>query len=81
MKKIILAGKLNNILKETNKFLSQYFHVQLCSESGNVLKGMLKIVHPDLVIISLVGTYDIDTSIFFTLSEEYPEVPVGLLVR
>lgn len=76
MKKIILAGKLNNILKETNKFLSQYFHVQLCSESGNVLKGMLKIVHPDLVIISLVGTYDIDTSIFFTLSEEYPEVPV-----
>ncbi len=76
MKKIILAGKLNNILKETNKFLSQYFHVQLCSESGNVLKGMLKIVHPNLVIISLVGTYDIDTSIFFTLSEEYPEVPV-----
>ena len=50
--------------------------MQLCSESGNVLKGMLKIVHPDLVIISLVGTYDIDTSIFFTLSEEYPEVPV-----
>lgn len=76
MKKIILAGKLNNILKETNKFLSQYFHVQLCSENGNVLKGMLKIVHPDLVIISLVGTYDIDTSIFFTLSEEYPELPV-----
>lgn len=76
MKKIILAGKLNNILKETNKFLSQYFHVQLCSENGNILKGMLKIVHPDLVIISLVGTYDVDTSIFFTLSEEYPEIPV-----
>ena len=44
MKKIILAGKLNNILKETNKFLSQYFHVQLCSENGNILKGMLKCI-------------------------------------
>lgn len=76
MKKIILAGKLNNIIKETNKFLSQYFHVQLCSENGNILKGMLKIVNPDLVIISLVGTCDVDTSIFFTLSEEYPEIPV-----
>lgn len=76
MKKIILAGKLNNIIKETNKFLSQYFHVQLCSENGNILKGMLKIVKPDLVIISLVGTCDVDTSIFFTLSEEYPGIPV-----
>ncbi|MDE6615177.1 MAG: response regulator [Lachnospiraceae bacterium] len=76
MKKIILAGKLNNILKEPNKFLSQYFHVQLCSENGNVLKGMLKIVNPDMVIISFVGIYDVDTSIFFTLSEEYPEIPV-----
>lgn len=76
MKKIILAGKLNNIIKETNKFLSQYFHVQLCPDSKNTLKGMLKIVNPDLVIISLVGTFDIDTSIFFILSEEYPDVPV-----
>jgi len=76
MKKIILAGKLNNIIKETNKFLSQYFHVQLCPDNKNTLKGMLKIVNPDLVIISLVGIFEIDTSIFFTLSEEYPEIPV-----
>ena len=64
MKKILLIGKLNNIVKEMNKFLSQYFHVQLCSENANVLKGMLKIVNPDLVLISLIGAYDIGTSIF-----------------
>ena len=34
MKKILLVGKLNNVVKETNAFLSQFFHVQLCSENA-----------------------------------------------
>lgn len=76
MKKILLIGKLNNVVKEINKFLSQYFHVQLCSENANVLKGMLKIINPDLVLISLIGAYDIDTSIFFMLSDQYAQIPV-----
>lgn len=76
MRKILLIGKLNHVMKETNKFLSQYFHVQLCSENAGVLEGMLKIVNPDLVMISLIGAYDIDTSIFFLLSSQYPNIPV-----
>ena len=76
MKKILLVGKLNNVIKETNKFLSQYFHVQICSENVGVLEVMLKIVNPDLVLISLIGAYDIDTSIFFLLSDQYTQVPV-----
>lgn len=76
MKKILLVGKLNTVVKETNQFLSQYFHVQLCSENAGVLEGMLKIVNPDLVLISLIGAYDIDTSIFFMLSEQYKQTPV-----
>lgn len=76
MKKILLIGKLNNVVKETNKFLSQFFHVQLCSANASILEGMLKIVNPDLVLISLIGTYDIDTSIFFMLSSQYNHIPV-----
>ncbi len=76
MKKILLVGKLNSVMKETNKFLSQFFHVQLCSENAGVLEGMLKIVNPDLVLISLIGAYDIDTSIFFMLSDQYAKIPV-----
>lgn len=76
MKKILLVGKLNSIVKETNTFLSQYFHVQICSENAGVLEGMLKIVNPDLVLISLIGAYDIDTSIFFLLSDQYAQIPV-----
>ncbi len=76
MKKILLIGKLNSVVNETNKFLSQHFHVQLCSENAAVLEGMLKIVNPDLVMISLIGAYDIDTSIFFMLSDRYNHIPV-----
>lgn len=76
MKKILLIGKLNTVVNETNQFLSRYFHVQLCSENAGVLEGMLKIVNPDLVVISLIGAYDIDTSIFFLLSDQYAQVPV-----
>ena len=71
MKKILLVGKLNTVMKETNKFLSQFFHVQLCSENAGVMEGMMKIVNPDLVLISLIGAYDIDTSIFFMLSSQF----------
>lgn len=76
MKKILLIGKLNTIVKETNKFLSQFFHVQICTENAGVLEGMLKIVNPDLVFISLVGAYDIDKSMFFMLSDQYADTPV-----
>lgn len=76
MKKILLIGKLNSVVKETSTYLSRFFHVQLCSENAEVLKGMLKIVNPDLVLISLVGAYDIDTSMFFLLSDQYADIPV-----
>lgn len=76
MKKILLIGKLNSVVKETNQFLAQYFHVQLCSENAQVLEGMMKMVNPDLVLISLIGAYDIDTSMFYMLSDRYPQIPV-----
>ncbi len=76
MKKILLVGKLNNVVKETSTFLSQFFHVQLCSENAGVMEGMMKIVDPDLVVISLIGAYGIDTSMFFLLSSQYADTPV-----
>ncbi|MCI8527765.1 MAG: response regulator [Lachnospiraceae bacterium] len=76
MKKILLIGKFNTVVNEMNQFLSRYFHVQFCSENAGVLEGMLKIVNPDLVMVSLVGAYDIDTSIFFLLSDKYGQIPV-----
>ena len=76
MKKILLIGKLNDIVKNVNQYLSNYFHVQLCSENSSIWEGMLKMVRPDLVLISLVGVYDIDSSLFYLLSNDYSDIPV-----
>jgi len=77
MKKILLIGKLNDTIKYINEYLSEYFQVQLSSENAKTVEGMLKIMKPDLVIISLIGLYsDVDDKIFFLLSDVYPEVPV-----
>lgn len=76
MKKVLLIGRLNGAVKEMNQLLAQHFYVQICSENANVVEGMMKIVNPDLVLISLVGAYDIDTSIFNILREQYTQTPV-----
>ncbi|NDO45374.1 response regulator [Clostridium sp. MD294] len=76
MKKVLLIGRLNGAVKEINQFLAQHFYVQLCSENASILEGMMKIVNPDLVLISLIGAYDIDTSIFCMLKEQYTQTPV-----
>lgn len=76
MKNILLIGKLNEIVKNVNLYLSNYFHVQLCSENANIWEGMLKMVKPDLVLISLVGAYDIDSYLFYLLSKDYSDIPV-----
>ncbi len=72
----MLVGRLNTALKEMNQFLLQHFYVQLCSENASILEGMIKIVHPDLVLISLIGAYDVDTSIFCMLRDQYAQIPV-----
>ena len=76
MKRILLIGKMNEVVKDLNAFLSQRFHVQVCSENPSVVMGMLDIVDPDLVIISLVGAIDIDAVIFNKLKTEHGSMPV-----
>ena len=76
MKRILLIGKMNEIVKDLNAFLSQRFRVQVCSENPSVVTGMLDIVDPDIVIISLVGAIDIDAVVFNKLKTEHGTIPV-----
>ncbi len=76
MKKILIFGKLNEIVKDINKMLSEYFHVQLCDINAETAEGMMKVVEPDLVIICLVGAGGFDDRIFRVMSKEYSNIPV-----
>lgn len=76
MKKIVLIGMHKEAVEEMRQCLSPYFHVQLCSEDAGALEGMMKIVGPDLVIISLADTGETDESIVHLLSSRYGQIPV-----
>lgn len=76
MKKILLFGKLNDITKNVNEHLSQYFQIQLCSENPEVAKGLMKVYAPDMVIISQVGLNEVHSEFFNDLYNNYTEIPV-----
>lgn len=76
MKRILLFGKLNGITKDLNAFLSRYFQVQLCSDNPEIAQGMIKINQPHLVIVNLVGLYDVHGKFFLDLQNNYPGIPV-----
>lgn len=76
MKKIIMIGKMNELLKDINEYLHRYFRIQLCTDDTQSTLGMLKVIKPDLIIVSLVGLYDINTELFDRISDTFPYIPV-----
>lgn len=76
MKRILIFGKLNEITKNLNSYFLRFFQVQLCSDNIEVSKGLLQVYNPDLVIISLVGLYEIHCGFMNELYLNYRQVPV-----
>ena len=76
MNKIVFIGKMNDMTKDIHDFLGRFFRVQLCTENPQSALGMVKVIEPDLVLISLVGLYDVNTVIFGRLQKEFPDIPV-----
>ena len=64
------------MLKDLHSFLSKMFHVQVSTEDYSVFSGILKMVTPDLVIISLIAFYDIPENIFIIMKSYYRRIPV-----
>lgn len=76
MKKILIFGKLNEITKNLNSYFLRFFQVQLCSDNIEVSKGLLQVYNPDLVIISLVGLYEIHCGFMNELYLNHRQIPV-----
>ena len=76
MNKILLIGKMNDVVKNLHALLARHFQVQLSEGSTAAVRNMLGVVSPDVVILSLVGAVDIDPVLFNILMTEYPHLPV-----
>lgn len=76
MKKILMIGKFNTIFQDMNQYLEQYFQMQACVDSHDMVKGMLSLSMPDAVIVSLIGMDKEGEKILRELRYNHSRVPV-----
>lgn len=76
MRKVLLVGKLNEIVRSLNECLSSDFQVQLCSEQLENVQAIVKITKPELIIVCQIGAEEIDTSIFDWFQKNCSQTPV-----
>ncbi len=79
MKKVLLIGELNQTVKNINSYLTDYYDTQLCVDSLELVKGMIKVVNPHMAIVCLIGTGEVDSRILDYFSNEETNIPVLLV--
>lgn len=75
MKKVFLIGKFNETFDEMNKYLSNYFSVQVCIDNLSVMQSVLKLSHPDFFVLN---TYDMQDKDAFIedIRNNYKDIPL-----
>lgn len=79
MKRVLLVGELNKTVSNLNRYLSGKFNTQLCADSLELVKGMVKVSEPELVLICLVGVGNLDSKILDYLRSLENKMPVLLI--
>ena len=79
MKKVLLIGKLTEVLSSINENLSEKYNVQLSSMQLDNIMGMVKIAKPDLIVICMIGTDRVDNSIFEWMNRYFEDIPVIII--
>ena len=76
MRKILIVGDFSSDTSEVNSFLEQHFHTQLCTNSGKIVRSMLKLYAPDLVLMDIDDFENLQGDVFEAIVEYNPELPV-----
>ena len=76
MRKILIVGDFSSDTSDVNSFLEQHFHTQLCTDSGKIVKSMLKMYAPELVLMDIDGFENLQEEVFEAIKEYNPDLPV-----
>ncbi|MGN0374675.1 MAG: response regulator [Butyrivibrio sp.] len=79
MKKILIIGTLNNILRSICECLTEDYNVQLCSDNIDDIKAMIKLLKPELVIVNEISLDINEMNLFLELSKIYSKNPVLII--
>ena len=55
MKQILMIGKFNSVFEDIAATLKLKYHVQMCVDNLDMVKGLLKINKPGAVVFCLIG--------------------------
>lgn len=78
MKKVLLMGKFNSVLKDVYRHLTRTnrFMVQVCPEQKEIMTEIMDITEPELVVISLMGLDASHNNLFTCLKDDFPNLKV-----
>ena len=76
MKKLFLIGKFNDSFEEMNKYLSNYFTVQVCVDNLSVLNSVLKLSHPDIFVLNTADMGENKQAFIDELKSNYSDIPL-----
>ena len=80
-KKVLLVGKLSEILGSIHDSLNTEYDVQLCSPQINSIDGMIKVLRPTLMVVCTVGIYDMDFDLLGWISQKTMNIPVVFISK
>lgn len=76
MKKILLIGNFSRVFQTLNDCLKNDFSVQLCGNNQEQVKDMIRIIRPDMAVVSLEGPEDVNIRIFDYFRRAAYKIPI-----
>ncbi len=78
--KILLVGRLNDVLGDIKAALDDEYDVQISAIQTRSIQGMLKIVRPSLIVISTVGLFETEPGFASWIDQNTGSTPVIYIV-
>lgn len=76
MKQVLLVGRFNEFYKKLNQDLSNFFKLQLCSDSLELFEAILKMSQPDAMLISVKEFGESHKELFALIGQRDVAIPV-----
>ena len=80
-KKILLIGKISEILGSIHDSLDERYDVQISSIQLNTVAGMIKVIRPSLLVICTIGVYDLEPDFAAWINNNSGNLPVVFIMK
>jgi len=76
MKKVLFIANFNNVMKEVNSSLMEFFQVQACQATESSYRGIATMYEPDAILISLIGFNGTEDGLLYYVNSKNQNIPI-----